>query len=206
MRTPDVDRLAETVLPTPHGLFRALAYRERSTAREHLALVLGNLAHVPGPLVRVHSECLTGDVIASLRCDCGPQLDASLRAIAAEGTGVLIYVRGHEGRGIGLVDKLRAYSLQDHGADTVDANLLLGLPADARDYTAAAAILNDLSLPTIRLLTNNPAKVTGLISCGIAIQDVVPVRTAPNPANIRYLRTKSQRWGHDLGPSVTPGA
>jgi 3,4-dihydroxy 2-butanone 4-phosphate synthase/GTP cyclohydrolase II len=149
-------------------------------------------------LVRVHSECLTGDVLGSLRCDCGPQLDAALAAVAAEGRGVVLYVRGHEGRGIGLMHKLQAYQLQDAGADTVDANLALGMPADARDYGTGAQILADLGVRSMRLLTNNPAKRAGLEGYGLAIIGRVPLPIRPNPENLRYLRTKRDRMGHDL--------
>jgi 3,4-dihydroxy 2-butanone 4-phosphate synthase/GTP cyclohydrolase II len=149
-------------------------------------------------LVRVHSECLTGDVLGSLRCDCGPQLDAALAAVAAEGRGVVLYVRGHEGRGIGLMHKLQAYQLQDAGADTVDANLALGMPADARDYGTGAQILVDLGVRSMRLLTNNPAKRAGLEGYGLTITGRVPLPIRPNPENLRYLRTKRDRMGHDL--------
>jgi 3,4-dihydroxy 2-butanone 4-phosphate synthase/GTP cyclohydrolase II len=161
-------------------------------------MVYGDIGDGADVLVRVHSECLTGDVFGSLRCDCGPQLQASLRRIAAEGRGVLLYVRGHEGRGIGLMHKLRAYQLQDHGRDTVDANLDLGLPADARDYGTGAQILVDLGIRSMRLLTNNPAKRAGLEGYGLEIvgRESLPVR--PHPENVRYLRTKRDRMGHLL--------
>jgi 3,4-dihydroxy 2-butanone 4-phosphate synthase/GTP cyclohydrolase II len=149
-------------------------------------------------LVRVHSECLTGDVFGSLRCDCGSQLDASMAAVAAEGRGVVLYMRGHEGRGIGLLHKLQAYALQDLGADTVDANLNLGLPADSRDYGIGAQILVDLGIRSMRLLTNNPAKRVGLDGYGLDITERVPMPVRANPENIRYLRTKRDRMGHDL--------
>jgi 3,4-dihydroxy 2-butanone 4-phosphate synthase/GTP cyclohydrolase II len=184
-------------IPTPFGNFRASAYVRRD-GTEHLALVRGEPSAVDAPVVRVHSECLTGDLFASLRCDCGLQLRSALRRIAEEGCGVLVYLRGHEGRGIGLPAKLAAYRLQDAGHDTVQANLELGLPVDARDYGDAAEILLDLGLPAVRLLTNNPAKTAHLRAAGL---DVVPVplRTTANPHNVRYLRTKRERLGHDLG-------
>jgi 3,4-dihydroxy 2-butanone 4-phosphate synthase/GTP cyclohydrolase II len=149
-------------------------------------------------LVRVHSECLTGDAFGSLRCDCGPQLQAAMRRVAEEGRGVVLYMRGHEGRGIGLLEKLRAYELQDAGADTVDANLRLGLPADARDYGTGAQILHDLGVRTMRLLTNNPAKRAGLEGYGLEVVGRVPLPSRPHPENVRYLRTKRDRMGHLL--------
>ncbi|QKE84929.1 GTP cyclohydrolase II [Arthrobacter sp. NEB 688] len=192
-----VVRVADTVVPTRHGRFRALAYRDDVTGEEHLALVspcgLGD-----GPvLARVHSECLTGDVLGSQRCDCGPQLDRALERVGAEG-GVVVYLRGHEGRGVGLAGKLRAYELQDRGLDTVDAQLELGLPVDARDYTVAAGVLTDLGVEAVRLLTNNPAKVEGLRAHGIEVPAVERLRTTPTPTNSEYLRTKRDRMGHDL--------
>lgn len=191
-----VDRVADTVVPTRHGAFRAVGYRDRVTGEEHLALV--SPRGVPGhPLVRVHSECLTGDVLGSQRCDCGPQLERSLERVGAEG-GLVLYLRGHEGRGVGLAEKLRAYALQDRGLDTVDAQVELGLPVDARDYVAAAGILTDLGVDGIRLLTNNPAKVDGLRSFGVDVVAVERLRTAPLPTNAGYLRTKRDRLGHDL--------
>ncbi|WP_377642893.1 3,4-dihydroxy-2-butanone-4-phosphate synthase [Oryzobacter terrae] len=192
-----VRRVADTVVPTRHGEFRALGYLDSVTGDEHLALVspLG----VPGsaPLVRVHSECLTGDVFGSQRCDCGPQLERSLERVAAEG-GLVLYLRGQEGRGVGLAGKLRAYALQDRGFDTVDAQTELGLPVDAREYVAAAGILADLDVDGIRLLTNNPAKVEGLRSFGVEVVAVERLRTAPLSTNAGYLRTKRDRLGHDL--------
>ncbi|MGL4177411.1 MAG: 3,4-dihydroxy-2-butanone-4-phosphate synthase [Dermatophilaceae bacterium] len=190
-------RVADTVIPTDHGRFRAVALRDTVTGDEHLALVspLG----MPGraPLVRVHSECLTGDAIGSRRCDCGPQLDRALARVAAEG-GMVVYLRGHEGRGVGLAEKLRAYELQDTGLDTVDAQLALGLPVDARDYAAAAGILVDLGVLRCRLLTNNPAKVVGLREHGIEVVAVERLGVPPSAENARYLRTKRERLSHDL--------
>jgi 3,4-dihydroxy 2-butanone 4-phosphate synthase / GTP cyclohydrolase II len=193
-----VRRVVETRLPTTHGLFRALGYRTVLEGTEHLALVHGDLGDGEDVLVRIHSECLTGDVFGSLRCDCGPQLHSALAAVAAEGRGVVVYLRGHEGRGIGLVEKLRAYRLQDDGADTVDANLELGLPADARDYGVGAQILADLGVRSMRLLTNNPAKRVGLEGYGLVITDRVPVPVHATRENLFYLRTKRDRMGHDL--------
>ncbi|GAA3049829.1 bifunctional 3,4-dihydroxy-2-butanone-4-phosphate synthase/GTP cyclohydrolase II [Actinokineospora globicatena] len=194
-----VDRVAEARIPTAHGTFRAVGYDSRLDGIEHVALVYGDLGDGESVLVRVHSECLTGDVFGSLRCDCGPQLDAALEAVAAEGRGVVLYMRGHEGRGIGLMHKLQAYQLQDDGADTVDANLALGVPADARDYGTGAQILVDLGVKSMRLLTNNPAKRVGLEGYGLAVVDRVPLSVWPNPENLRYLRTKRDRMGHELG-------
>jgi 3,4-dihydroxy 2-butanone 4-phosphate synthase/GTP cyclohydrolase II len=193
-----VERVAETVLPTDVATFRAIGYRSLIDPTEHLALVLGDIGEGEDILVRVHSECLTGDVFGSLRCDCGPQLHAAMQAVAQEGRGIILYVKGHEGRGIGLLSKLRAYQLQDSGADTVEANLALGLPADARDYGTGAQILADLGVRSMRLLTNNPAKRAGLDGFGIAITQRVPLRIAPNPHNERYLATKADLMGHEL--------
>jgi 3,4-dihydroxy 2-butanone 4-phosphate synthase / GTP cyclohydrolase II len=193
-----IEKAADTRLPTEYGEFRAVGYRSRLDGVEHVALVYGDIGDGEDLLVRVHSECLTGDVFGSRRCDCGPQLQAALRRIAAEGRGVVLYMRGHEGRGIGLVHKLQAYELQDGGSDTVDANLELGLPADARDYGTGAQILADLGIRTMRLLTNNPAKRAGLEGYGLAITERVPLEIAPNRHNVDYLRTKRDRMGHDL--------
>ncbi len=193
-----VERVAEARMPTPHGVFRAYGYRATHDNAEHVALVYGEIGDGYDVLVRVHSECLTGDVFGSLRCDCGPQLQAALARVAEEGRGVVLYVRGHEGRGIGLMHKLQAYQLQDEGRDTVDANLDLGLPADARDYGTGAQILADLGIQTMRLLTNNPAKRAGLEGYGLTVagREALPVR--PHPENVRYLRTKRDRMGHIL--------
>ena len=187
-----------------HGEFRAVGYRSSLDNYEHVALVMGEIGDGEDVLVRVHSECLTGDVLGSLRCDCGPQLEAALDRVAREGRGVVLYVRGHEGRGIGLVHKLQAYQLQDGGADTVDANLELGLPADARDYGTGAQILADLGVHSMRLLTNNPAKRAGLEGYGLTIAERLPLEIAPTRHNLRYLRTKRDRMGHDL-PEDLPG-
>jgi 3,4-dihydroxy 2-butanone 4-phosphate synthase/GTP cyclohydrolase II len=193
-----VVRVGEARIPTAHGSFRGVGYDSVLDGIEHIALVYGDLADGEDVLVRVHSECLTGDVFGSLRCDCGPQLDAALEAVALEGRGVVLYMRGHEGRGIGLTHKLQAYQLQDDGLDTVDANLALGVPADARDYGQGAQILVDLGVKSMRLLTNNPAKRSGLDGYGLTIVDRVPLPIRPNPENLRYLRTKRDRMGHEL--------
>ncbi|MFN2478694.1 MAG: bifunctional 3,4-dihydroxy-2-butanone-4-phosphate synthase/GTP cyclohydrolase II [Pseudonocardiaceae bacterium] len=201
-----VERVAEARIPTVHGEFTAIGFDSLLDGVEHIALVAGEIGDGANVLVRVHSECLTGDVLGSLRCDCGPQLDAALAAIAAEGRGVVLYVRGHEGRGIGLMHKLQAYQLQDAGADTVDANLALGMPADSRDYGTGAQILVDLGVRSMRLLTNNPAKRAGLEGYGLTIIGRVPLPIRPNPENLRYLRTKRDRMGHDLDGLDPTGA
>jgi 3,4-dihydroxy 2-butanone 4-phosphate synthase/GTP cyclohydrolase II len=193
-----VERVAEARIPTEHGVFRAVGYRATFDDTEHVALVYGDLGDGADVLVRVHSECLTGDVFGSLRCDCGPQLNAALARVAGEGRGVVLYMRGHEGRGIGLLHKLQAYQLQDQGRDTIDANLELGLPADARDYGTGAQILADLGIRSMRLLTNNPAKRAGLEGYGLEIVGRVPLPVRPHPENVRYLRTKRDRMGHLL--------
>jgi 3,4-dihydroxy 2-butanone 4-phosphate synthase / GTP cyclohydrolase II len=193
-----VERVAEARIPTQYGVFTAMGYRTTHDASENVALVYGDLGDGEDVLVRVHSECLTGDVFGSLRCDCGPQLQAALARVAAEGRGVVLYLRGHEGRGIGLLHKLQAYQLQDAGRDTVDANLELGLPADARDYGTGAQILVDLGIHTMRLLTNNPAKRAGLEGYGLGITGRVAMPVRAHPENVRYLRTKRDRMGHLL--------
>src|ERR1700741_3587324 len=197
-----IERIAEARIPTRHGDFRAIGYASIYEDVEHVALVRGEIA---GPnaegddvLVRVHSECLTGDVFGSRRCDCGPQLDAAMAMVAREGRGIVLYMRGHEGRGIGLMHKLQAYQLQDAGEDTVDANLKLGLPADARDYGIGAQILVDLGVRSMRLLTNNPAKRVGLDGYGLHIIERVSLPVRANAENIRYLMTKRDKMGHDL--------
>ena len=185
----------ETTVPTKHGIFQFRAYRDLVTGSEHLAIVSGT--PTDGCLVRVHSECLTGEVFESQKCECGPQLDSALNTINQYG-GVVIYMRGHEGRGIGLINKLKAYRLQEAGLDTLDANLALGLPADGRDYSAAAAILHNLRLQAVRLLTNNPDKVDQLTAHGITVIERVSVTAGAHPANSEYLRTKRDRMGHLL--------
>jgi 3,4-dihydroxy 2-butanone 4-phosphate synthase/GTP cyclohydrolase II len=193
-----VKRLNEARIPTEWGDFTCYAYESLVNGDQHVALVRGAVQGEDNVLVRMHSECLTGDVFGSRRCDCGLQLDAALERVAAEGLGVVVYLRGHEGRGIGLAHKLAAYNLQDQGRDTVDANLELGLPVDSREYGIGAQILVDLGITTMRLLTNNPAKYGGLEGFGLEIVERVPLQTAPNPENIHYLRTKKARMGHLL--------
>ena len=192
-----VERIETVRMPTVYGDFQLVLYRAKTDGKHHLALVYGDVAKKRDVLVRVHSECLTGDVFGSLRCDCGPQLQQALRQIAEEGCGVLVYMR-QEGRGIGLAPKIMAYKLQEEGWDTVDANLKLGFPMDLREYGIGAQILVDLGLKTIRLLTNNPRKVVGLEGYGLRIAGQVPIRVRPNPHNKRYLRTKKVKLGHLL--------
>ena len=192
-----VERLAETRLPTRHGVFRVVGYRDLLTGDDHLALVSPKGLPGRAPLARLHSECLTGDVFGSQRCDCGPQLERSLERVAAEG-GIVVYLRGHEGRGVGLISKLQAYALQDNGFDTVDAQTELGLPIDAREYAAGGAILADLGLSAVRLLTNNPMKVNAMRDYGIEVAAVERLSIAPGVYNETYLRTKRDRMGHDL--------
>lgn len=193
-----VERVAETRLPTRLGDFTAYGYRITIDDSEHVALVHGDISGGEDVLTRVHSECLTGDVFGSHRCDCGPQLEEAMERIVKEGRGVVVYLRGHEGRGIGLVAKLQAYQLQDGGRDTVDANLDLGLPADARHYGTATQVLRDLGISSVRLLTNNPAKVTSLEEYGVPVSERVPLTPHPNDHNIGYLLTKRDRMGHHL--------
>ncbi|MFH8408427.1 bifunctional 3,4-dihydroxy-2-butanone-4-phosphate synthase/GTP cyclohydrolase II [Streptomyces sp. NPDC018019] len=195
---PAVHREATTRLPTRHGEFTAYGYRSTVDGVEHIALVAGEIGDGADVLVRVHSECLTGDIFHSLRCDCGPQLEESLRRISEAGRGVVIYLRGHEGRGIGLLSKLRAYELQERGRDTLDANLELGLPADARDYGAGAQMLADLGVRSLRLMTNNPEKTDALVRHGLKVTGREPMPVQAGEHNLRYLRTKRDRMGHDL--------
>jgi 3,4-dihydroxy 2-butanone 4-phosphate synthase/GTP cyclohydrolase II len=223
-----VERIVATKLPTAYGEFTAVGYRSLLDEKHHVAMVKGDVSGKKDVLVRVHSECLTGDVFHSLRCDCGEQLAAALSMIEQEGEGVLLYL-SQEGRGIGLLNKLRAYRLQEDGLDTVDANLKLGLPADLRDYGIGAQILGDLGLSSIRILTNNPKKIIGMEGYGLSVSEQVPIRSVPNPHNEEYLATKRDRMGHilhhqglaldeelihsehldkpvDIGPDGTPGA
>jgi 3,4-dihydroxy 2-butanone 4-phosphate synthase/GTP cyclohydrolase II len=192
-----VERTARVRLPTEYGEFEAIAYREKLTGRPHLALVRGDVDGVADVLVRVHSECLTGDVFHSLRCDCGEQLDLALQRIAGEERGVLLYM-AQEGRGIGLLNKLKAYELQEEGLDTVEANLELGFPPDAREWGIGNQILADLGLTTIRILTNNPRKMAGIEGFGLSVVEQVPLEVEPHAENVRYLRTKREKLGHRL--------
>jgi 3,4-dihydroxy 2-butanone 4-phosphate synthase / GTP cyclohydrolase II len=192
-----VERVVSTTLPTAFGEFTAVGYRSLVDEKHHVALVKGDVDGIEDVLVRVHSECLTGDVFHSLRCDCGEQLESALAMIETEGRGVLLYL-AQEGRGIGLLNKLRAYKLQEEGLDTVDANLQLGLPADLRDYGIGAQILVDLGLSSIRILTNNPKKIRGLEGYGLRVADQIPIQHLPNPHNEAYLRAKAERMGHTL--------
>ncbi|MEE9297952.1 MAG: GTP cyclohydrolase II [Acidimicrobiia bacterium] len=196
-------RMAAARIPTEFGDFTAIGFESTSDGSHHIALVKGDVASVAEVLVRVHSECLTGDVFGSQRCDCGPQLRAAMAAVAEEGLGVVLYSRGHEGRGIGLMHKLEAYALQDAGRDTVEANEDLGLPVDARDYGAAAMILGELGVESVRLLTNNPVKQAGLEDHGVRVTERVPLETAPTTENRGYLATKASKLGHLLDVEET---
>ncbi|WP_061299128.1 bifunctional 3,4-dihydroxy-2-butanone-4-phosphate synthase/GTP cyclohydrolase II [Herbidospora cretacea] len=193
-----VTRVAETSIPNRYGMWRAVGYASSLDGGEHVALVYGDLDDGENVLVRAHSECMTGDVLGSLRCDCGVQLDHAMATIAAEGRGVVVYLRGHEGRGIGLLAKLRAYALQDDGHDTVDANLELGLPVDAREFSNAGQMLGDLGVKSVRLLTNNPAKMRGMDGYGIKVLGREPMPVAVNPYNEKYLYAKRDRLGHEI--------
>jgi 3,4-dihydroxy 2-butanone 4-phosphate synthase/GTP cyclohydrolase II len=194
-----IEQVAEARIPTEHGEFRAVAYESTVDDRVHVAMVLGDVGDGERILVRVHSECLTGDVFGSLRCDCGAQLDAALQRVGEEGRGVVLYIRGHEGRAIGLTHKLRAYQLQEEGRDTVEANVELGFPADPRDYGIGAQILYDIGVRSMRLLTNNPAKRAGLEGYGLSIAERIPLMTEPTEENIGYLKAKREKLGHILG-------
>lgn len=195
---PLVTRMVETRMPNKYGQWRAIGFKGTTDGAEHVALVYGDLSDGADVLARLHSECLTGDAFGSHRCDCGAQLDAAMADIAEEGRGVVVYLGGHEGRGIGLLHKLRAYSLQDQGVDTVDANLRLGLPADAREFGAGAQILTDLGVSSVRLLTNNPDKAEGLERHGVRVGERVGMPSFVTEDNLTYLRTKRDRMGHDL--------
>lgn len=199
---PAIQQIAASQLPTRYGAFQMIVYRG-ALGLEHVALLAGLISTRRPTLVRVHSECITGDTFGSAHCDCGEQLDASLRYLQLQGRGILLYLR-QEGRGIGLGNKIRAYALQDQGYDTVEANLALGLPADARDYAEAAAMLADLGVRQVRLLTNNPAKIVGLERHGIAVVERLPLAVASNPHNVRYLNTKREKLGHLLTTPVPP--
>jgi 3,4-dihydroxy 2-butanone 4-phosphate synthase/GTP cyclohydrolase II len=192
-----VERQVDVQLPTVRGDFQLIAYRQTTTGEEHMALVKGTWDPKEPVLVRVHSSCVTGDIFGSCRCDCGPQLHRAMELIEAEGKGVIVYMQ-QEGRGIGLMNKLRAYKLQEQGADTVEANLMLGFEMDARDYGVGAQILHDLGVRKMRLMTNNPRKRTGLVGYGLEIVENVPLEIASNPHNQRYLETKREKLGHDL--------
>lgn len=201
-----VERMGEATVPTEFGSFTCVAYRSTIDGVEHLAFVKGEVSSSTPVLVRVHSECLTGDVFGSRRCDCGPQLAAAMSIVDTEGSGVIVYLRGHEGRGIGIGHKIRAYSLQDQGMDTVDANVELGLPIDSREYGIGAQILADLGVQQIRLMTNNPAKYGGLGGYGLTVVERVPLHTVPTAENESYLRTKAERMGHLMNLDQQKGA
>jgi 3,4-dihydroxy 2-butanone 4-phosphate synthase/GTP cyclohydrolase II len=193
-----VELFSTSQLPTAYGDFKAYAYKSLIDGFSHIALVKGDIGDGENVLVRVHSECLTGDVLGSLRCDCGEQLHAALKKIENEKRGVLLYIRGHEGRSIGLVNKIAAYDLQDKGLDTVEANIELGLPADARDYGTGAQILSDLGIKSMRLLTNNPSKRAGLEGYGLKITEKVALIVESNSENLKYLNTKKEKMGHEI--------
>ncbi|MFD2470403.1 bifunctional 3,4-dihydroxy-2-butanone-4-phosphate synthase/GTP cyclohydrolase II [Amycolatopsis silviterrae] len=203
-----VEPVATASMPTAFGDFRAVAYRSKLDGTEHLALVMGDVAAAGrsdrGALVRVHSECLTGDILGSLRCDCGTQLEQAMRAVADEGCGAIVYLRGHEGRGIGLAPKIQAYALQESGLDTVDANVAQGLPVDSRSYGSGAQILEHLGVRRVRLITNNPAKCAGLAEYGLEVAEQVALRAVETPQNLRYLRTKRDRMGHRFAALADP--
>jgi len=195
-RLAEVEQLADAIIPTPEGPYRMVLFLEPATGREHVAMVMGEVAGRT-VLARIHSECMTGDLFGSLRCDCGDQLTAARAQIAAEGAGVILYLR-QEGRGIGLANKLRAYRLQDQGLDTVEANLHLGLPADMRSFEVAAAMLDALAVPAVRLMTNNPRKLDTLARAGIRVAGRVPLKSQPRPENRHYLETKAAKLGHRM--------
>lgn len=195
-------KLTPFALPTKYGEFTGIAYETAAGSDPEVAMIMGDVHGGGSVLVRLHSECLTGDALGSIRCDCGAQRDRALEMIAAEGRGVLLYLR-QEGRGIGLANKLRAYALQDSGVDTVDANLALGLPEDQRDYALAAEILIDLGISAVRLLTNNPMKISGLEDAGIDVRERIEIQTIPTEFNAYYLQTKRQRMGHLLSSAPT---
>lgn len=204
-RATPVERVTEATLPTVHGTFRAVAYRDELAGVDHMALVVeppeGAATPVDGVLVRVHSECITGEAFGSVKCECGPQLDAALELIQQRG-GIVVYLRGQEGRGIGLANKMRAYRLQEKGTDTLDANTLLGFPADARDYHAAAEMLTDLGVDRVRLLTNNPEKIAQLSAYGVQVASREPLLVGVRPENVGYLEAKRDRMNHQLPDEV----
>jgi GTP cyclohydrolase II len=199
-----IRRVVSSRLPTPWAVFDVHGFLDTETSKEHLALSLGDISVDPSPLCRIHSECLTGDALFSLRCDCGAQLEAALKMIASEGRGVLLYLR-QEGRGIGLLNKLKAYELQDHGADTVEANERLGFAPDLRRFDIAADMLTQLGVTAVRLMTNNPRKINALTDRGIHVVDRVPIAIARNPHNERYLATKASKLGHLFGEGLPDG-
>ncbi|MFE1311170.1 GTP cyclohydrolase II [Streptomyces sp. NPDC058755] len=196
-RRSGAERIVNAPLPTVYGKFQAIGYLDHDRGDEQVALVYGEIG-ADNVLVRLHSECLTGDAFGSQHCECGDQLAAALRAVVAEGSGVVVYLRGHEGRGIGLLAKLRAMALQAEGLDTVEANLALGLPVDSRDYGVAAQILHDLGVRSVRLMSNNPRKREALVRHGVQVAEQVPLLIEPCESNIRYLRTKRERLDHHL--------
>ncbi len=197
MNEPTIHRQVAARIPTRYGTFQLVLFSGTPDGKEHMALVMGDVQGRDNVTVRVHSECFTGDVLGSLRCDCGEQLDRAMQMIAKAGQGVILYLR-QEGRGIGLLDKLRAYNLQDEGLDTVEANLRLGHQADERDYTVAALMLKDLGIHSVTLITNNPRKINELRALGIAVRQRLPIEVVPHPENLRYLRTKAKRMDHLL--------
>ena len=191
-------RVVNAPLPTTYGDFEAVGYLDQDRGEEQVALVYGDISGGEEILIRLHSECLTGDAFGSQHCECGEQLDSALRAIVAEGRGVLVYLRGHEGRGIGLLAKLQAMKLQAEGLDTVEANLALGLPVGARDYRVAAEMLHDLGVRSVRLMSNNPRKIQVLEECGLEVTESIPLEIPPTAADLHYLRTKTEKMGHLL--------
>lgn len=197
MSNPTIHRQVETRIPTRYGTFQLILYTSSLDRKEHMALTLGEVRDGDNVIVRVHSECFTGDVLGSLRCDCGEQLERAMEMIAQAGRGVILYMR-QEGRGIGLLDKLRAYNLQDEGLDTVEANLRLGHQPDERDYTVAALMLRDLGIRSVNLITNNPRKINELRELGIVVRQRMPIEMVPHPENLHYLRTKAKRMDHLL--------
>ncbi len=197
MQQPSVHRQVAARIPTRHGTFQLMLFTNTYDHKEHMALIMGEVENRENVIVRVHSECFTGDVLGSLRCDCGEQLDRAMQMIAAAGQGVILYLR-QEGRGIGLLDKLRAYNLQDEGLDTVEANLQLGHEPDERDYTIAALMLQDLGIRSVHLITNNPKKINELKDLGVVVRQRMPIEMPPRPENLHYLRTKAKRMDHLL--------